>query len=525
MLSDNDSTPVKDSLKKENINEMSRPVGGKSLFQFKKRVVATSASPSPEVAPLSSKNSEEVKSTPITIKETEIKPLPIPKSKNSKLLVFLDEDDEDDVPIQKDTSPIFKLKTSSAPQSAVLSKPFVTSTQISKPANIQEPTQKQTETKFGNESIIKLDNSMSPNAQQYQSSLESANKTISEAINLNDSTSSISVKNQSEILAEYERLRSKSGNNLDSLTHDQLVKEQLKFYKYYYDIHSQVPLRYFKDVLGYDQSVVIKVKSMIQSIGLRVKQKESKNQITTLMNGIKAKNNESFNNSIPDDDDQMDIDELMQDIEREKKISNGKFNNDYIDLSSPSTSSFKPRINMKDSFSSTPQSIKSTSQPIDLDDDGFPIIDYSQLVDVVSNKPTTSKPVRKESLTDMIPVDEEVAGTPPADLNSSTVGCFHENVQNDGITGEFDNTFDFSIDVQDKFKYTFGLREFRQNQLQAINATMLNLDCFILMPTGGGKSLCYQLPAVCSDGVTIVVSPLKSLIFDQVTKMNTLDVS
>ncbi|GBP58169.1 Bloom syndrome protein homolog [Eumeta japonica] len=156
---------------------------------------------------------------------------------------------------------------------------------------------------------------------------------------------------------------------------------------------------------------------------------------------------------------------------------------------------------------------------IAVDDDGWPEYRLEDFEDVFEAQTDSNTESGTINLTEESTVEDSLS------CRYEGMGDFHAGTKNDGITGEFDAMdYPHSSLMMEMFQEKFGLKSFRPNQLQVINATLMGHDCFVLMPTGGGKSLCYQLPAILTPGVTVVVSPLKSLILDQVNKLLSLDI-
>ncbi|KAM6925839.1 recQ-like DNA helicase BLM isoform 2-T2 [Lycodopsis pacificus] len=175
--------------------------------------------------------------------------------------------------------------------------------------------------------------------------------------------------------------------------------------------------------------------------------------------------------------------------------------------------------------SNTPAAGNATEDDFDtdyFDIDYFSDADVPDYFDEPPNSSTVTTIV-KERGSSMSPWEKKP--TTPAPAPKPAKICSPEptfrNPAHDRFRG---SNFPHSQEMMKIFHKRFGLHQFRFNQLEAINATILTEDTFVLMPTGGGKSLCYQLPACISPGVTVVISPLKSLIVDQIQKLTTLDI-
>lgn len=75
------------------------------------------------------------------------------------------------------------------------------------------------------------------------------------------------------------------------------------------------------------------------------------------------------------------------------------------------------------------------------------------------------------------------------------------------------------VNLTKALKDHFGFSKFKGNQEKIIQSLLDGKDTFVIMPTGGGKSLCYQLPALMSEGTAIIISPLIALMKNQVDQI------
>lgn len=102
---------------------------------------------------------------------------------------------------------------------------------------------------------------------------------------------------------------------------------------------------------------------------------------------------------------------------------------------------------------------------------------------------------------------------------------YGDNEEIPSLTGILNKCPFNDLQLLHKNKDVFGHNAFRPGQLEVIKAALCGLSVFCIMPTGGGKSLCYQLPALMLPGVTVVISPLISLVQDQVKSLQEAGVS
>ena len=151
-----------------------------------------------------------------------------------------------------------------------------------------------------------------------------------------------------------------------------------------------------------------------------------------------------------------------------------------------------------------------------------------------SNNKSNKAQCNISSYNETLKIEEGLFVEDLSNTNNEKHSLFNYNDIQDNIKGKnnvknadlkyWNNCFSWDQLVEIANKYIFGFKKFRTNQKEIINAMLDNKDIFVNMPTGGGKSLSFQLTAAISYGVTLVIMPLISLIIDQISYLDSLGI-
>ncbi|SMN21556.1 similar to Saccharomyces cerevisiae YMR190C SGS1 Nucleolar DNA helicase of the RecQ family [Maudiozyma saulgeensis] len=265
-------------------------------------------------------------------------------------------------------------------------------------------------------------------------------------------------------------------------------------------------------------------------------------------------NNKNDNDDDDDDDDDTDTDTELQ---KDKEPTPWMFNEDddqydesqFYDISLEGLSDDEGyQDEMENVARNEPNIIESDPDNVFSDNESISMSENRVLSSTPSLSPTRSlsnehiiissdddentldimevdDPIDQEEIVDLEPIlsDEDLL---PSVLSSQIQSSTKKVI---GIEEEEKEIhYKWTDELYLKLNKIFRLLNFRNNQLKAINSTLSGKDVFVLMPTGGGKSLCYQLPAIIKNGKThgtsIVVSPLVSLMQDQVDHLLALGI-